>query len=53
MIERHQKTALKQKLSDSKLLLVRGPKGTGKQSLIESILKEFNAKFLTINCDDK
>lgn len=53
MIERHQKTLLKQKLSDSKLLLIRGPKGTGKQTLIESILNEFNAKYITLNCDDK
>lgn len=53
MIERLQKPSLKAKLAESKLLLIRGPKGTGKQSLIENILNESNTSFCTLNCDDK
>ena len=53
MIERLQKPSLKTKLAESKLLLIRGPKGTGKQSLIESILIENNTSFKTLNCHDK
>lgn len=53
MIERVQKTLLKQKLETSKLLLIRGPKRTGKQSLLESIFEEANTTFRTIDCSMK
>lgn len=53
MIERVQKPLLKQKLADSKLLLLRGPKRTGKQTLLEEILNETNTSFLAIDCFDK
>lgn len=53
MIERLQKPLLKEKLSESKLLLIRGPRRVGKQSLIESILNESNTQFSTLNCQDK
>lgn len=53
MIERLQKTLLKEKLSESKLLLIRGPKRAGKQSLIENVLNELSTEFETLNCRDK
>ena len=53
MIERVQKPPLKQKLETSKLLLIRGPKRTGKQSLLECIFHETNTTFRTIDCSVK
>jgi predicted AAA+ superfamily ATPase len=51
MIQRIIQRRIKEKLGDGKAILLIGPRQTGKTTLIEEILKEFEAS-ITLNCDD-
>ncbi|MDX2360571.1 MAG: DUF4143 domain-containing protein [Crocinitomicaceae bacterium] len=53
MIPRIQKESVKEKLLTNKLLLVQGPRKTGKRTLIEELLKEENSDYTIFNCSDK
>jgi len=53
MIERFLKDAVKSKLADSKLLLIEGPQGVGKQTMLNAILSESNASFEVLDASNK
>lgn len=53
MIERFLKDAIKAKLSESKLILLEGPKGVGKQTLLNQIFDELNCNATSIDVTDK
>jgi len=53
MIPRIQKSQFQERLKDSKIVLVRGPKKCGKLPFIETSVSELNASSVVFNCDDK
>lgn len=53
MIERFLKDAIKSKLTESKLILLEGPKGVGKHALLQQIFSELNTDVSVIDVSDK
>lgn len=53
MIERLLKDAIQAQLKESKLLLIEGPKGVGKRTLLERIFQEENASYQLLDVSDK